>query len=278
MQRSLVFSLVMGFFGLIALSFGIYQVTVLADRADTRAADAEQAPYQVGVVTDLPPNSQVLVTGELLPGERLPEPSARVLDVVESLNLIAYDVMVWVVERNDNDDRVEYRGSWQRQQHSMPPLTLALDERTSMQIMPADLPLKQAQHRDIIHQRQEYIEPPASCTEDCTRSPRYMGADYQDEFILAGSLMVVGYAPGDTLSVLGSLVDRRMLQPAYLMNGTRADLLASMQSDASNVRFNGFVLIAFGVVFAVIAIWYFPAPSRPRSERVSQEELILRSR
>lgn len=261
-------------FGTIFIAVGIFIFVAAVPSAQRAAHEAAALPYRAGILVDLAPGSSVMLTGVIQPGVLSVDDHPGVDAIVREHQLAAYSVQMWTVEREDETGIPH--GRWLFQYNQMSPLTLETDGHR-FEVRPAAIKQRNTTERDIYYQRQEWIEAGPDCTENCERTARYLAATYNSQSILHGSLMVSGYAPGDTITVMGTLTEKGVIQPTQMAGGERNILLSALNSDITQYQIGGGMALVVGGIFVIYGLSQMNI-GRPRPERISPQELAYRSR
>lgn len=197
---------------------------------------------------------------------------SRIRSIVEDNQLVAYKVERWIIEYDDDGPR----GRWTLDHQRLGEFLLKSDGY-SFEVLPANVTLRNPTYLDLYRQPQEWIEALDTCVEDCGRRPRYNEASYNDRILTEGSLLVSGYSPGETITIMGTLTERGVIRPMHISGGTRDDLLDSLRWETTSTQIGGVMGIVIGLIFAVYGYSQMPV-TRKRSERLSGAELARRSR
>jgi hypothetical protein len=262
------------FLGLFFVGVGLLLLFVVAPQNSAVASHAQSVPHRIGIVVDMSAGDEVMLTGIIQPGTGIADSDSRIRSIVESNQLVAYEVDRWIVEYDDNSGY--YKGRWTFDHRHLSGFTVE-SEGYSFKVLPADIILRNTSTIDLYRQPQEMIPPAFDCDSDCTSGKRYREAHYNGQILTEGSLRVSGYRPGDTVTVMGTLVERGVLRPIHISGGTRDNLLDSLHAQTTSTQIGGVMGVVIGLIFAAYGYSQMPG-ARKDSEHLSAAELTHRSR
>lgn len=261
--------LLLGFF---FAGVGLLLLFVVAPQSRAVANNAENVPYRTGVVVDLSSGNEVMVTGVIQSSTGIPDSDSRIRRIVEDNQLVAYKAERWIIEYDDDGPR----GRWTFDHQRLGEFHLE-SEGYRFEVLPADVTLRNTTYIDLYRQPQDWIEALDTCVEDCGRRPRYNEAKYNGQTLNEGSLAVSGYLPGETITVMGTLIDQGAIRPIHISGGTRENLLDSLKSETTSTQIGGLMGIVIGLIFVIYGYSQMPA-GKNRGERLSDAEIARRSR
>lgn len=255
--------------GVLILGLAVVLFFVVAPQQDAAAAHIASVPYQLGIVSDLTPGAEVIVTGVLRSSELVPGTDADINAIVTDLNLLAYEVDRFSVsQQTGSDDITKYVGSWQTITRMLPLMEIETGSST-FTIEASSVAIQRPSQEAILPQRQEYrfvserdMENGVNACENPTgkdargwRCPVHgPSAPYKDTHLLPGSRRVRGAAEGDTLTVYGTLTSRGVVQPKMLVCGEREALLEVMNGMSFQTRMGGLLAILIGGTFFLYGV------------------------
>lgn len=244
--------------GVLFILLGIYVAIFVAQEQLDLVGQMAELPYNATTAQ----TGEAILSGTIQPAELYPDEDTRINTQVQDTRLVAYEVLFWTVTGDAEDG---YSGKWDSVRRIVPELTLSVNESTIRVIPPANIELRLANHEKIFYNPQKYEQ--ASGDDDLLAV--YKSAHYRGQSYTHGSLMVRGYAIGDTVTLVGTWEQENTIQPRILLRGTRDDLLADSKARAEDYRFGGIFAVVVGSAFVLFVFFQQREQRRSRAWRAT---------
>ncbi|MEA3351871.1 MAG: hypothetical protein U9Q82_14745 [Chloroflexota bacterium] len=207
-----------------ALGCGLLFLLVLAPKQKAEARRLERLPLMdVQFVSDTSAGAEILISGRLQ-GERL----------IQSSDLIAYELDQWEVTQPDSDDGDDQpQGSWEQVELVVPDMQLSL-----------------AGGQLSIHRR-DGVSLSGPLREEWLYASNSVGAEYEGEWLAEGSRRYLGFYNDDLVTVWGQKASADGVIPDELYAGDRVAFVQKKHDNAKGMLIAGISMLICSPVVLV---------------------------